>query len=317
MLFAILETTNYGGGQKLWQWIKIQKVNEGKTKKDWVDAQSDKIYTICSEITSQANKLGYTPAQFLAMSVVKIREYVAMDPDISRPRGLGIAKTVPSVQSNVSLYTIRSSDLIPEVIELYARDIHRIVTGLISSAVSEAGSRGTGLNAIQRSELSTELSSKVIEDAFVREMTTDPTILSKYKELRKALLFLSSRKNNNDDRATWSDIQTIWPFMVYVLILWRSVLFGTRTIPALTNIQADTSFVRLLQSKAQALLNKQTATVDSVLTEKFGPQYTMEYIIGNMDTIMNSIPDKRWFGEGRKTRKSHGKRNRRTYRRKN
>jgi hypothetical protein len=106
--------------------------------------------------------------------------------------------------------------------------------------------------------------------------------------------------------------------MIYVFVLWRSLLFGTQTIPALSKIKADSLFVQILQSKAQAEVNKQMATVDSVLTAKFGAQYTIDNILKNMDEIMNSIPEgtgKRWFGEGRKTRKSRGKRNRKTYRR--
>ena len=320
MLFAILETKNYGGGEKLWQWIQQQIPNQGKSKKVWVDNQTEKIYAICSEITKQANNLGYTSSQFLAMSVMKIREYVAMDPDISKRSIAGIAKTDPSVGSNVSLSMIRSGDLIPEVVDLYSRDIHRLITGLISGALSEAGLRGTGLNAIQRAELSAQLSSKFIEDAFVTEMTTDSTVLSQYRELREALFVLSYNKNKYDDRAVWSDVQTIWPLMVYVFILWRSVLFGTRTIPALGNIPADSKIVTILQVKAKALLDRQLDTVDSVLTAKFGPEYTMETIIRDMDKIMESVPEgtgKPWFGRGRKTQKSHGKRNRRTYRKKN
>ena len=319
MLFAILETKNYGGGEKLWNWIQKQIPNQGKTKKQWVDGQSDKIYTICSEITQQANKLGYTYTQFLAMSVMKIREYVAMDPDISRPNIRVIPKTTPSVGNTVSLYRINSSDLTP-VIELYARDIHRVMTGLISGALSEAGFKGTGLNAIQRSKLAGELSSPGIEQEFVRVMTTDEMTLLQYRELREALFVISYLKNNADDRAIWSDIQTIWPSMVYVLILWKSFLFGTQTIPALGQIPADSNIVKILQTKSQALLDKQTATINSILTAKFGGQYTMDYIIGNMETIMNSIPEgtgKQWFGKGRTTRKNYGKRNRKTYRRRN
>jgi hypothetical protein len=321
MLFSILETKNYGspntvaGGPKLWEWIQTHNKNTGK--KDWVDTQTEKIFTICSEITNQANKLGYTPSQFLAISVMKIREYVAMDPDISKPNVRGIPRTAPSVGSNVSLYTIRSSDLIP-VVELYARDIHRIMTGFISSTVSEAGAKGTGLRAFERAELSSQLARRDIENEFVRIMTTDPDVLYKYRELREALFVLSYNKNNHADQPIWSDIQTIWPIMIYVFILWRSFLSGTQTIPALMNIQADSPFVKILQSKAQAEVNKQMATVDSVLTAKFGAQYTIDNILKNIDEIMNSIPEgtsKRWFGEGRKTRKTHGKRNRKTYRR--
>jgi hypothetical protein len=194
------------------------------------------------------------------------------------------------------------------------------MTGLISGALSEAGFKGTGLNAIQRSKLAGELSSPGIEQEFVRVMTTDEMTLLQYRELREALFVISYLKNNADDRAIWSDIQTIWPSMVYVLILWKSFLFGTQTIPALGQIPADSNIVKILQTKSQALLDKQTATINSILTAKFGGQYTMDYIIGNMETIMNSVPEgtgKPWFGKGRKTRKSYGKRNRRTYRRQN
>ena len=319
MLFAILETKNYGGGEKLWKWIQAQDKNKGKSKSQWVDGQTKSINAICSEITEQANKLGYTPTQFLAMSVMKIREYVAMDPEISRPNVRGIPKTAPSVGTNVSLYRINSSDLSP-VIQLYARDIHRVMTGLISVALSEAGFKGTGLDARQRAKLAGELSSQGIEQEFVRGMTTDPRTLSDYRNLRESLFVLSYNKNNGADQPIWSDIQTIWPFMVYGYILWRSFLLGTQTIPALTNIQADSPFVRLLQSKAQALVNDRVGTIDSLLTTKFGPEYTLLYIIENRDKIMESIPEgtgKAWFGAARKTRKSHGKRNRRTYRRKN
>ena len=316
MLYAILETTNYGGGEKLWQWIKIQKDNKGKSKKDWVDGQSTIIQKICLEITNQSNKLGYTPSQFLAMSVMKIREYVAMDPDISRPTIREIARSAPSSGQNRNLYTIRSIDMLP-VIELYARDIHRIMTGLMIRALSEAGSRGTGLNAIQRAELSEQIASRVIEDRFVMELTSTDDTFEKFRELRKTIYVLSHRKNNGADQPVWSDIQTIWPFMIYVFILWRSFLTGTQTIPALMNIKPQAPIVPILQSRSKKLLEEKTAIIDSALTAKFGAEYTMENILKNMDQIIKSGPTTLpvWFGNGRKTQKSRGKRNRKTYRR--
>jgi len=328
MLNKILATPKYGankgdkGGQKLWAYINKFNAINGLTQQKWVDQQSLNIKKICEEITNEANKLGYTTAQFLSMAVDKIREYVALDPDMSRPVYQQLPRTEPTASPGSELYVTETSDMLP-IIELYARDIHRIVGGIMTSAINEAGLRGTGLNAIQRAQLSAQLSSVQIENEFVEKLLPKYITPDGNKEIDwypwrqiRHLIYIGSLKSGGN---VWSDIQTVLPLVIYAQIMLYAFSKITVSFPGVLGIEEGSRILTIIRDKASLVLKNKLETVDYVLTTKFGPEYSLENMRLNKVGILQSGPSTApyWYGRGRKTRKTHGKRNRTTYRRKN
>ena len=336
MLNKILTTPKYGqtkgvkGGQKLWEYIHSYnkgKALDGKTplsSKIWVDQQSLAIKKICENITDEANKLRYSTADFLSMAVDKIREFVALDPELSRPVYQELPRTAPTTSKESRLYAMETSDTMP-IIEFYARDVHRIVAGIMTSSIAEAGLRGTGLNAIQRSELSAQLTNVQIENAFVAKLL--PTYIAAdgnnavdlyaWRQLRH-LIYIASLKSGGN---VWSDIQTVLPLAVYVEIMKFAFLNMNVTFPAMAGILEGSPVYNIFQQRAGAIFQDKIQTVDFVINSKYGklgPNYSS---LGNMVThkeeILKSGPTTApmWYGRARKTRKGDGKRNRKTYRR--
>lgn len=336
LLNKILATPKYGekkgvpGGPKLWEYIN--KFHSGKaldkktalTRAIWVNQQASIIKKVCEEITNQANKLGYTTAEFTSMTVMKIREYVALDPEMSRPVYQELPRTVPTATPKSQLYSTNTSDILP-VIELYARDIHRIVAGIVTSAINEVGLRGTGLNAIERAKLSGELSSVQIQSAFIDKLLpkninaegNEEIDWYVWKQLRH-LIYIASLKSGGN---VWSDIQTVFPLAVYAEIMKFAFLNMSVTFPAIIRIQEGSPMYKIFQEKAGAAFQDKIETVDFVINSKYGklgPEYSsLGNMIANKQTILESGPATadRTYGLGRKTRKSDGKRNRKTYRR--
>jgi len=323
LLYRILGTTSYGGGNKLWSWISIK--NPGDTKKTWVDKQSEKVRVVCQQIIDKANSLGLTKDQFLAFSVMKIREYVAMDPEIAKPSypPADIWKTMPTSTGSASLYQITTESLTP-VLKFYAKDIHRVVTGIISTVINQSGRKGTGLTALQRAEIFAELAGSASENAFIERVLKEENVKT-YKEVREALYSLTYRVHGmRDQRAIWSDIQTMLPVVLYSQIMADALNNIIVTFSSLGKV--DAAVISAIATETNRILVTKISVIDGMMLDKY--KISLSDFLANRQSIIaefrnfTSAPQTNytrpaWYGEGRKTKKQRGKRNRRTYRRKN
>jgi len=326
LLYRILGTTSYGGGNKLWSWISIK--NPGDTKKTWVDKQSEKVRLVCQQIIDKANSLGLTKDQFLAFSVMKIREYVAMDPQITKPSHLpaDILNTMPTSTGSASLYQITTESLTP-VLKFYAKDIHRVVTGIISTVINQAGRKGTGLTAVQRAEISAELAGPASENAFVARVLSEENVKT-YKEVREALYSLTYRVYGmRDQRAIWSDIQTMLPVVLYSQIMADAFKNVIVTFSSLAkDPEKAQPLISAIATETNTILMAKISVIDEMMVSKYN--ISLSDFLANRQSIIAefrnsaSAPQTNytrpaWYGQGRKTKKQRGKRNRKTYRRKN
>ena len=326
LLYRILGTTSYGGGNKLWSWISIK--NPGDTKKTWVDKQSEKVRLVCQQIIDKANSLGLTKDQFLAFSVMKIREYVAMDPQITKPSHLpaDILKTMPTSTGSASLYQITTESLTP-VLKFYAKDIHRVVTGIISTVINQSGRKGTGLTAVQRAEISAELGGPASENAFVARVLSEENVKT-YKEVREALYSLTYRVYGmRDQRAIWSDIQTMLPVVLYSQIMADAFKNVIVTFSSLAkDPEKAQPLISAIATETNTILMAKISVIDEMMVSKYNISLsdflaTRQSIIAEFrnsaSAPQTTYTRPAWYGQGRKTKKQRGKRNRRTYRRKN
>jgi len=272
-LYKLLGTKSYGGGQKLWNYV--QRVSKITDKKTWVDGRAKEIIRICKEVTDIANGLGLTKQQFFANTEMKIREYFSS-------LGTGVPSQIIEVSRSRPTATLGGLQTIPNntipILQLYAKSIQMIVSGIISNAIDKLGKRETGLTYIQRAALNEQL---INHEPHFYKYLSDPSMYPYFQLIRHGVMYACYYVNKGDERKTWSDIQTLYPIVLYASMLDNTIITYRDTIPNLVSITPDAQTI--VSQELRKFYDSKIKVADEILIEKLGKN--CYYFIDNRDEL--------------------------------
>lgn len=272
-LYKLLGTKSYGGGQKLWNYV--QSVSQITNKKTWVDKRAKDIIRICKEVTDIANGLGLTKHQFFANTEMKIREYFSSLGDGVPSQIIGVSRSTPT--ATLGKLSMIQYNTIP-TLQFYGKSIQMIVSGIVSNVIDKLGMRGTGLTYIQRAALNEQL---LIHEPHFYESLSHPDIYLYFENIRHAVMYECYVANPRNETKIWSDIQTVYPIVLYASMLVNAIVGYNNTIPMLKNLTSDADST--VSKELRKFYDSKIEVTDEIVKEKLGKE--SYYFIDRRDEL--------------------------------
>lgn len=284
-LYKLLGTRSYGGGPNLWNYVK--RVSGKHDKKAWVDERATHIARICKEVTDIANGLRLSKEQFFANTEMKIREYFSS-------LGAGPPSQIIEVSRSTPTATLgglsRIQDNTIPILQFYAKSIQIIVSGIISNAIDKLGKRGTGLDYIQRATLNQALLHP--EPQFYASLS-DPRRYPYFQSIRHGVMYACYVVNQGNPMKIWSDIQTVYPIVLYASMLDNTLVTYKETIPILNHLTSNAESI--VSKELRKFYDSKIKVADEIVKAKLGK--TCYYFIDNKDKLASLYIDLKTKGQ--------------------